>query len=192
MDAPHAAQTSRGAVIPVNWNAILWGQFGAAIDMLENAMAACPNERWSDPSQRPQWASRNVVGFWYLVYHTLFFLDLALSHGVVEGFTPPAPFDPRELDPEGLLPERAYTKEELHSYLRHCREKARAAMESLTEAKLQQPCRWGSFDLTFAELLLYHMRHVQHHAAQLNLLLRQNVGTSPRYVKRTECVLRVG
>ena len=61
------------------WKTIIWRQFGAAIDMLENAIRACPDELWSDPSKRPAWVSRDVVGFWYLAYHTLFFLDLYLA-----------------------------------------------------------------------------------------------------------------
>ena len=95
------------------WNQILRGQFGAALDMLENAMLACPDELWSDPSKKPEWVSNGVVGFWYVVYHTLFFLDLQLSGGVVEGFAPPPPFDLKELDPAGLLPDQPYTKAEL-------------------------------------------------------------------------------
>jgi hypothetical protein len=77
------------------WNTILWQQFGAAIDMLENAMLACPEELWSDRSERPE--------FWYVVYHTLFFLDFYLVDSV-EGFAPPAPVNLDELDPAGLLP----------------------------------------------------------------------------------------
>ena len=33
--------------------------------------------------------------------------------------------------------------------------------------------------MNFAELPLYNMRHVQHHAAQLNLLLRQAADDAP-------------
>ncbi|HEX9668364.1 MAG TPA: DinB family protein, partial [Thermoanaerobaculia bacterium] len=61
---------------------ILWPQLGAAIDMLENAMDACPEALWGDRSQRPE--------FWYLVFHTLFFLDYYLADSA-EGFAPPAP-----------------------------------------------------------------------------------------------------
>ena len=32
------------------------------------------------------------------------------------------------------------------------------------------------------EILLYNMRHVQHHTAQLNLLLRQEINTAPKWV----------
>ena len=170
------------------WNTILWGQFGASIDMLENAMIACPDELWSDPSRRPEWISRNVAGFWYVAYHALFYLDLQLS-GSVEGFAPPAPFDLSELDPAGRLPERPYTKDELRTYLQHCRQKCHETIGGLTEDKALRPCRWGSLDLSFAELLLHSMRHVQHHAVQLNLLLRQNIDSAPRWVKQTQSEL---
>jgi len=36
------------------------------------------------------------------------------------------------------------------------------------------------------ELLLYNMRHVQHHAAQLNLMLRQAVDSAPGWVAKTK------
>lgn len=155
------------------WRAILWQQLGATIDMLENAVIACPDELWSDRSQQPE--------FWYVTYHTLFWLDLYLS-GSVEGFAPPAPFTLDELDPEGLLPEQPYTKEELRAYLDHGRAKCRAVIEALTEetARRHHHFRWG--DPNSVELLLYNMRHVQHHAGQLNLILRQKTDSAPRWV----------
>jgi hypothetical protein len=44
---------------------------------------------------------------------------------------------------------------------------------TLTEEIACERCQWGSLDLNFGELLLHSMRHVQHHAAQLSLLLRK-------------------
>jgi hypothetical protein len=35
------------------------------------------------------------------------------------------------------------------------------------------------------EILLYNMRHVQNHAAQLNLLLQQEIDDAPRWVSQT-------
>jgi hypothetical protein len=167
------------------WKTIIWRQFGAAIDMLENAMRACPDELWSDPSKRPEWVSRDVVGFWYVAYHALFFLDLYLADSV-EGFAPPAPFTLAEMDPEGRLPERAYTKDELQTYLEHGRQKCRAVIEALTDEKAGQRCGFEWVEVSVAELLLYNMRHVQHHAAQLNLILRRNTDSAPRWVARTK------
>ena len=152
---------------------IIWQQFGAAVDMLENAMLACPDELWSDRSRRPE--------FWYVAYHTLFWLDLYLSDSA-EGFAPPAPFTLDELDPEGLMPERPYTRDELQIYLEHGRQKCRAKIEALTDEKARQRFRFGRRDFSTTELLLYNMRHVQHHAAQLNLILRQTIDSAPGWV----------
>ena len=166
---------------------ILWQQFGAAIDMLENAIVACPDHVWGDPSKPPQAASISGVGFWYTAYHTLFWLDFYLSESK-EGFAPPAPFTLSEFE-RGKLPERAYTKSELQAYLDHGRTKCRAMIASLTDAKANQcqSLRWG--EVSRVELLLYNMRHVQHHAAQLNLMLRQAVDAAPKWVPKTKLSL---
>lgn len=155
------------------WKQILWRQFGASIDMLDNAMCTCPEELWTDGPGRPQ--------FWHMAYHTLFFLDLNLA-GSLEGFAPTAPFTLSELDPSGILPERAYTKEELARYLTYCRSKCEAAIGALTDEAAQRRCAFPWVELPFAELLLYTMRHVQHHAGQLNLILRQRTDDAPRWV----------
>ena len=159
------------------WKDVIWQQFGAAIDMLENAMLACPDELWSDRSRQPE--------FWYVAYHTLFYLDLYLS-GSMEGFAPPAPFTMDEVDPEGVLPERPYTKDELQAYLTHGREKCRATISAMTDETARRICRFDWIELNAAELLLYNMRHVQHHAAQLNLILRQTIDSAPRWVARAK------
>jgi hypothetical protein len=159
------------------WRTIIWQQFGAAIDMLENAMAACPEQVWNDRSRVPE--------FWYVAYHTLFFLDFYLS-GSPKGFAPPAPFTLSELDPAGVLPDRVYTKDELHTYLEHGRRKCMAAIDGLTDEAVGQRCGFERPDVTVAELMLYTMRHVQHHAAQLNLILRQTVDSAPRWVSKTK------
>ncbi len=31
-----------------SWNTVLWRQFSAAIDMLENALVACPDALWEE------------------------------------------------------------------------------------------------------------------------------------------------
>ena len=174
------------------WKAILWNQFGAAIDMMENAIRACPDEEWGDFSKKPEWKKKDVVGFWYLVYHTLFFLDYYLTHPAPTSeneFSPPAPFTLSEFDPAGALPERVYTKEELLSYLDFCRKQLGRLMADFSEEKAHRPSGIPYRDMTVAELLLYNMRHVQHHAAQLNLLLRQKIDSAPNWVSKTKVKL---
>ena len=155
---------------------ILWYQFGAAIDMLENAMKECPDKLWGDRSKKPE--------FWYVAFHTLWWLDLYLSEGV-RGFTPPAPYTLDEFDPAGLLPERVYTKDEIQSYLEHCRKKCKETIQSLTDEKASQRGGFRWIEGSVTELHLYNLRHVQHHAAQLNLILRQTIDSAPRWVKKT-------
>jgi DinB superfamily len=162
------------------WKEVLWRQFGAAIDMLENAVEACPDELWGDRSRNPE--------YWYLVYHTLFWLDYYLADPV-EDFAPPAPFTLDEMDPAGVLPDRVYTKGELLAYLRHGREKCRATIGAMTDEKARGARRFGSCEGSFAELLLDNLRHVQHHAAQLNLILRQQTDSAPRWVGRARDAL---
>lgn len=162
---------------------ILWQQFGASIEMLENAILACPDKIWDDRSERPE--------YWYLVYHTLFWLDLYLS-GSVEGFAPPEPFTLGERDPAGLMPERVYAKGELQVYLQHCRQKCRTVIESLTDERANELSRFGWGEISFAELLLYNMRHVQHHAGQLNLILRQKIDSAPDWVAKAKSSHREG
>ena len=155
---------------------ILQGQFGAAIDMLENAIRACPDDLWSDRTRQPE--------FWYLAYHTLFFLDLYLGD-TTKGFAPPLPFTLSELDPAGPLPDRVYGKHEMLPYLQHGRTKARARIAALTAETAHGPCDYQWMTPTRLESLLYNMRHVQHHAAQLNLLLRQATNSAPGWVARS-------
>jgi hypothetical protein len=160
---------------------MIWSQFGAAIDMLESAMRACPDELWYDRSRTPQ--------FWYVAFHTLFFVDLYLSD-TDAGFTPPSPFTLDEMDPAGIMPDRPYTKEELSSYLAHGRGKCRLTISSLTPDRAARRCGFSWLDLTVAELLLYNMRHVQHHTGQLNMMLRQATDSAPRWVRKAGAPLR--
>jgi DinB superfamily len=164
------------------WKTVLRQQFGAAIDMLENAIRACPDDVWCDYTKKPEWVENDIVGFWYVAYHTLFFLDFYLSDSI-EDFGPPAPFNRDEFDSAGLLPERPYSKESLLSYLDHGRRKCYSAIDAISEEKACQPSGLRpELNLYVAELLLYNLRHVQHHAAQLNLILRQKIGTAPGWV----------
>ena len=159
------------------WRGAVRRQFGAALEMLENAVRACPAELWGGRGQGTE--------FWYVVYHTLFFTDFYLS-GSTEGFAPPEPFTLDELDPAGVMPGRVYTKEELLDYLSHCRGKCRATVGALTEEGARSLCKFRRFEMSFAELLLYNLRHVQHHAGQLNLMLRQGTDAAPGWVCAAE------
>jgi hypothetical protein len=81
-----------------------------------------------------------------------------------------------ETDPAGVLPERPYTKEELHTYLAYLRKKCQTTILAMSDEEAQRPITFpwvGDRYLSFYELLLDNMRHVQEHATQLNLFLGQ-------------------
>lgn len=161
----------------------IWQQFGGAIDMLDNAIRTCPDELWHGRLWANPAESSAFSQFWNLVYHSLFWVDLYLS-GAMEGFAPPAPFTLNELDPAGVLPERPYTQEELLTYLAYCRQKCRTTIEALTDETAQRRCRFPWGEVSYVELQLYSMRHVQEHAAQLNLFLGQNGVSAPGWVTK--------
>ena len=79
------------------WRSAIRQQFHAAIDMLGNAIEACPDSVWS--AQAPR-------AFWYLAFHTIFFLDLYLSECEESRFHPPPPFGLTELEDE-VIPQGA-------------------------------------------------------------------------------------
>ncbi|MEO7175125.1 MAG: DinB family protein [Saprospiraceae bacterium] len=157
-----------------NLKQILWGQFGGCIDMLKNAITACDERDWNQPSQ-----------FWYNAYHCLFYLDYYLSEDAAS-FAPPPPFGFSEFDPSGAMPERVYTKEELLNYVHHCRSKCKALIAGLNEENAAKRFVNDYRDYSRVEILIYNMRHVQHHVGQLNLILRQQADIGAGWVSRTE------
>ena len=72
---------------------------------------------WCDRTQVPE--------YWYVAYHTLFWLDYYMSDSPDDRYVPPAPFTNVEFDPAGVWPESPYSKEVTLGYLEHCRGKCR-------------------------------------------------------------------
>jgi len=166
-------------------NEMLWRQFGATIDMLRDVLRDCPDELWEKSlweDHSDQWVAKGFSKFWYLCYHTLFWLDLYLT-GAEEGFAPPAPFDLVEMDQDESLP-RTYTREELLQYLEYCRHKCRATIVALSNEQADRLYKFSWGELPFAELQLYSLRHVQEHGAQLRMFLGQQAGKSASWVPK--------
>ncbi|QHT65563.1 DinB family protein [Rhodocytophaga rosea] len=160
----------------------VWKQFGASIDMLKNAIILWPDEYWYTDKK-----------FFYNAYHCLVFLDYYLTHPP-SNFSSPLPFTIATSDliaDEAIgdvIPDRIYSKKELLDYLHYSREKCQRLIAGLTEEKSTE--RWieegGDMNYSVLEILFYNMRHVQHHTAQLNLLLREAIHKTPGWVERAE------
>jgi hypothetical protein len=166
----------------MSWRSSTWRQFGAAIDMLDNALSACPDELWQERLYTERGLQPAFTEFWYIGYHALFWLDYYLSDSA-EGFAPPAPFTLSEFE-GGVAPARVYTKAELQAYLAYGRDKCQIRIESQTELLVPQRVRTDWPEMSVAEMMLYNMRHVQDHAAQLSLFLAQRVGSGPGWVSK--------
>jgi hypothetical protein len=163
---------------------VLWNQFGASIDMLKNIIALWPDQYWNLNSK-----------VYYLSYHTFLFLDYYLTIPPTT-FVAPLPFTMISPDKipayaaDDLVPGKLFTKDEMLDSLQSCRQKCKRVIFNLTEASLEQ--RWidqpdgiaGGVTLKYSvlEILLYNLKHVQHHAGQLNLLLRQETGRAADWV----------
>lgn len=152
----------------------VWSQFGASMDMLENAIRMCPEDLWN-----------TKLNFWYTAYHCIFWTDYYLTTDP-DNFEPPSPFTFSEFDPTGIKPARPYTKEELLAYLTYGRQKAKLLISCLTAERLND--RWINDykNYSLLEILLYNIRHIQHHSAQLNLLLRQTIDNAPAWVSQAK------
>lgn len=158
----------------------IWSQFGASIDMLHNAIERCPESKW-----------RTKKKFLFIAYHTIVFLDYYLTFPATN-FSPRLPYtitdgwEKVEGAIDDLIPTSDYSQDELLDYLSSCREKCHKFVSALDEVTLKE--RWvnesGTRNYSMIEILLYNMRHVQHHAAQLNMLLRQEINEAPNWVAR--------
>lgn len=146
--------------------ALVWNQYGAALDMLEDAIRLCPDtlwglQLWDDPDDA------RYGQFWLLAYHAVFWSDLYFT-GASEGFAPPPPFV------RGKLPDQPYTKDQVLAYLGACRATGRATLAGLTDERAQRMCVFQWMEKPFLELQIYALRHVQEHAGQLSLALGQH------------------
>ncbi len=168
----------------------LWKNFGGSIEMFHNAIVLCPDTLWEERGK-----------FYYISYHTAIFLDYYLA-APVRDFHPVLPYilaDPASLPPEAIddvLPERPFSKSEVTSFVWSCRHKCKNLIRHATvdelmrswveedEIALHGLCPATVEDYSLLEILFYNFRHVQHHAAQLNYILRQKAGRAAEWVSQ--------
>lgn len=158
---------------------VLVSQFDAALAMLRDAIVLCPAAHWESPVA--------AYPVWMVAYHTLCFVDCYLSPSdeafelrttptpaAEPGQPPRAPLHPRgraELEEE--FPSRLFTRDELLGYIDICREKLRTTLAAETPEILAGPSGFPRLRFSRAELHLYNLRHVQHHAGQLHAAVRR-------------------
>ena len=173
------------------WTDALLVKHGHAIDSMERALRACPDELWS----ASMWTVRDITvvragmgadlpdgervqlfsAVWNIAYHAIFFLDFNLSRREVPFECPPPFRFDDHAEPLPRLPQRVYSREELLGYLDHGRRKAAEVLSSLTDDEAATAAR----SKTFAQLLIQNVMHVAEHATQINMFVgERSPGTS--------------
>lgn len=163
----------------------LWNQFGASIDMLTNVIQNCPDNYWITNKR-----------FYYVAYHSVVLLDYYLSIPPSD-FSPMLPFSLTEKEqrpPESvgdMIPDKIYTKEELINYLQASRVKCKQLIDGLADTdnlhlRFSEGNQEGDMDYPVLEILLYNMRHTQHHTGQLHLMMRQDLDKHMHWAFRVD------
>lgn len=156
------------------WQTVISRQFAATIQMIQSAIKACPNNLWDDRTDGSP--------FWHLAYHALFYTDFYLSENdkvfkPMEYHKDKANFLPGDYKEFGGIvstPEKAFTQKQLLDYTAHCLSKCQETFEKLTNERAVERCGFWWYELNKGEFLLNNLRHAQHHAGQLILLLRRH------------------
>jgi hypothetical protein len=159
--------------------ALIQSQYDATLDMLDEAIQACPEDLWADTSFKN--------AFWHVAYHALFYTHLYLGQRL-ENFVPwskgrpeyellgdTLPWDPQRKPKIG----EPYTKGEVLEYLAFCRQVIENQVPAL-DLEAASGFDWLPFDKL--ELQFYNIRHAQHHTGQLTERLRSSTGTGIRWV----------
>lgn len=162
----------------------LWRQFGASVDMLKNAISKSPDEFFLKNKR-----------FYYIAYHTTIFLDYYLTVPP-KNFATLLPFTITEADArpaeaiDDLIPDKFYSKKDLLAYIQESCYKCKKLIDSLSDEvdkeRFTEDNEADSMDYPILEILLYNMRHIQHHTGQLNQIIRQDLNQHMDWVFQAE------
>jgi hypothetical protein len=156
-------------------NDAVWQQYGGAIDMLDNALAACPDELWTEPvwevSAASEWPT-DASALWSVAAHTVRWLERNLAAVPEDEF---ASLECAEaLTPSDRAP---IGKSAIRACLATVRERCRDTLTNLRDEELYRPVTYDWISpapITYLELQIYNLRHLQEHTAALNLFLGQH------------------
>lgn len=132
-------------------------QYYAALEMLKQAVDACPESLWDAPGY--------ASPFWHIAYHALFYVHLYLQptekdfvpwEKQQDGYTSLSSSREEEGEP--------YSKEDVLAYLALCREQVE---EQVTAMNLEAASGFYWLPVDKLELQFYNIRHLQQHTGEL-------------------------
>jgi hypothetical protein len=152
-----------GDLKTMNIKDVLKSQYHAALEMLKQAIFACPESLWDDKDHKNR--------FWHIAYHALFYTHLYMQpteqdfipwtkHKEPYNFMGPLPWPPHD-EPEIGEP---YSKAEILAYHEKVRTEVEATIDSI-DLEAESGFYW--IPLRKMELQFYNIRHLQHHAGEL-------------------------
>jgi hypothetical protein len=146
-------------------------QYHAALEMLEKAVIACPEQLWNSTEDRNR--------FWHVAYHTTFFTHLYLQDSREQ-------FVPWEKHRQNLVglgnsgeSSEPYSKDEVLAYIAFCRRVVDEKVPAL-DLSAASGFHWLPFDKL--ELQFYNIRHLQHHTGELMERLGTRAGVDVGWV----------
>ena len=153
---------------------LLANQYEAALCTLSTCIDKCPESACD--------MRIGIYPFSQVAFHTLFFADYFLGPNDASFREQPFHRDNAEFfgDYEQLEdrePVSVYDRPSLQKYVKHSRNKAVETIASETADSLSTQADFERRDFSRAELHVYTIRHIQHHAAQLILRLRIDAKT---------------
>jgi DinB superfamily len=156
-------------------NDALWQQHGGAIAMLDNALAACPDELWTEPlwevSPASEWPT-DASALWSVAAHTVRWLERNLAAASEDEFS--------SLECAEALTSKdgaPIGKSAIRACLATVREHCHDTLMTLRDEELYRPVTYDWISpapISYLELQIYGLRHLQEHTTQLSLFLGQN------------------
>lgn len=152
---------------------LISNQMKAGLDTLKYCIEICPDSEWQK--------AHKDAPFSQVAFHTLFYADFYLGKDSV-------PFKEQSFhtshidifkdyeEMEDKIPQNLYEKQFCFDYLTHCITKLKTTVEAETKETLAGESGINFRKITRAELYIYNLRHIQHHAAQLGLRIQLVTG----------------
>jgi len=146
-------------------------QMGASFKMLENTILNANEKTWA--------ARINNMPFWQICYHVLWYTDFYF-HANQATFQP-QPFDIKGIKdihdkPNAWLVEQQkhpISKSDMLVYHTYAKQKALQFIQGINESYFTTPSPFEWHGFPMIDLVDYNLRHLQHHIAYLNIILRR-------------------
>ncbi|MBI1729795.1 hypothetical protein HY229_00705 [Candidatus Acetothermia bacterium] len=146
-------------------------QYEAAFCTLNACIDRCPDSTWDAPVAE--------TAFCQVLFHTLLFADIYLGQNEAAVRLQPFHLENKRIfrdyeELEDRIPVLLYDKTFIKTYLAYCRKKAAHVTGEESAETLNARPDFPGRNFSRAELHVYNIRHIQNHAAQLNLTLFKN------------------